>query len=204
MVHSTLAVAAFVAAAGVSAGPIDLARRFLVTEIDVVTVTEYVTAGFVIPTAVATADGGYTDNSANGNYYYGGPGGHHGHGGYSVSVDYSVGVSVDASVETPAATSVAEATPYTTAVAVVSTYVPEVAATTEAAAAPVTTSAANVEVASTTAAVAAATATDYDSVVLYQHNIHRANHSATDLVWNSTLASIALEIAQTCIYEHNV
>ncbi|KIY53243.1 PR-1-like protein, partial [Fistulina hepatica ATCC 64428] len=58
-------------------------------------------------------------------------------------------------------------------------------------------------VATATLSAASATSTDYETVVLYQHNIHRANHSASDFVWNSTLASIAQEIGETCIYEHN-
>ncbi|KAF2755014.1 PR-1-like protein [Pseudovirgaria hyperparasitica] len=42
----------------------------------------------------------------------------------------------------------------------------------------------------------------YQDKVLYQHNVHRANHSATDLVWNQTLADAANAYAQKCIWGH--
>ena len=35
------------------------------------------------------------------------------------------------------------------------------------------------------------------------HNYHRANHTAPDVTWNSTLASIAKDIAASCTYAHN-
>lgn len=43
----------------------------------------------------------------------------------------------------------------------------------------------------------------YEGLVLLNHNIHRANHSVPDLVYNSTLASYAEQIAKTCIYNHS-
>ncbi len=43
----------------------------------------------------------------------------------------------------------------------------------------------------------------YQGLVLLNHNIHRANHSVPDLVYNSTLASYAEEIAKTCVYNHS-
>jgi len=43
----------------------------------------------------------------------------------------------------------------------------------------------------------------YQDTVLYHHNVHRANHSANDLVWNAGLAATALKIAQKCVYGHN-
>lgn len=43
----------------------------------------------------------------------------------------------------------------------------------------------------------------YQGLVLLNHNIHRANHSVPDLVYNSTLASYAEQIAKTCVYNHS-
>lgn len=43
----------------------------------------------------------------------------------------------------------------------------------------------------------------YQGLVLLNHNIHRANHSVSELVWNSTLATYAEEIAKTCFYNHS-
>ena len=43
----------------------------------------------------------------------------------------------------------------------------------------------------------------YHGLVLLNHNVHRANHSVPDLVYNSTLASYAEQIAKTCVYDHS-
>ena len=43
----------------------------------------------------------------------------------------------------------------------------------------------------------------YHGLVLLNHNVHRANHSVPDLVYNSTLASYAEQIAKTCVYSHS-
>lgn len=43
----------------------------------------------------------------------------------------------------------------------------------------------------------------YQGLVLLNHNVHRANHSVADLVYNSTLASYAEQIAKTCFYNHS-
>lgn len=45
--------------------------------------------------------------------------------------------------------------------------------------------------------------TTYQGLVLLNHNLHRANHSAPDLVYNNTLASYAEQIAKTCVYSHS-
>jgi len=50
---------------------------------------------------------------------------------------------------------------------------------------------------------AAAKATTYQQRVLVSHNVHRANHSASNLVWDNALASTAAKIASTCVYAHN-
>ena len=43
----------------------------------------------------------------------------------------------------------------------------------------------------------------YQGLVLLNHNVHRANHSVPDLVYNSTLTSYAEQIAKTCVYNHS-
>ena len=43
----------------------------------------------------------------------------------------------------------------------------------------------------------------YQGLVLLNHNVHRANHSVPGLVYNSTLASYAEQIAKTCVYDHS-
>ena len=43
----------------------------------------------------------------------------------------------------------------------------------------------------------------YKNSVLYQHNLHRANHSAPALVWDTNLEQIARDTAKTCVYKHN-
>jgi hypothetical protein len=52
-------------------------------------------------------------------------------------------------------------------------------------------------------APAAPASNDYSDVVVYNHNVHRANHSAPDAVWSQSLADTALKIAQSCVYAHN-
>ena len=44
----------------------------------------------------------------------------------------------------------------------------------------------------------------YAGVVVDQHNIHRSNHSASNIQWSASLAGIAADIARTCVYAHNV
>ncbi|KAI9372701.1 CAP domain-containing protein [Aspergillus egyptiacus] len=46
-------------------------------------------------------------------------------------------------------------------------------------------------------------ANDYQSRVLYSHNIHRANHSSPDVAWSSDLAASAQVLASRCVYEHD-
>jgi uncharacterized protein YkwD len=47
-------------------------------------------------------------------------------------------------------------------------------------------------------------ATDYPSTGLYYHNIHRRNHSAPLVIWNSAQAVVAAEIASSCRFAHNM
>lgn len=44
---------------------------------------------------------------------------------------------------------------------------------------------------------------DYENMVLFHHNIHRANHSADALTWNQTLADSASALASGCLFKHN-
>ncbi|EME85351.1 uncharacterized protein MYCFIDRAFT_210209 [Pseudocercospora fijiensis CIRAD86] len=45
--------------------------------------------------------------------------------------------------------------------------------------------------------------TDYNGLVVYHHNLHRANHSCPDVQWSDDLYNTALLIAQSCVYAHN-
>lgn len=43
---------------------------------------------------------------------------------------------------------------------------------------------------------------NYARRVVQHHNAHRANHSASGLVWDNALAATAQKIAETCVYQH--
>ena len=43
----------------------------------------------------------------------------------------------------------------------------------------------------------------YSDIAVYHHNLHRSNHSAPDVAWDSALESTAAKIAATCVYAHN-
>ncbi|KIW87842.1 uncharacterized protein Z519_11426 [Cladophialophora bantiana CBS 173.52] len=43
----------------------------------------------------------------------------------------------------------------------------------------------------------------YNDAILQAHNVHRRNHSAADLTWSDNLATIAAQIAASCVYAHN-
>jgi outer membrane biosynthesis protein TonB len=49
----------------------------------------------------------------------------------------------------------------------------------------------------------APTTNTYQGNVLYSHNVHRANHSSTDLTWSSDLEASAQALAASCVYQHN-
>lgn len=51
---------------------------------------------------------------------------------------------------------------------------------------------------------APASGNDYSSIVVNEHNIHRANHSAPDLAWDTTLAGYAQTIAEGCVFAHDM
>ncbi|KAL4934650.1 CAP domain-containing protein [Aspergillus undulatus] len=48
-----------------------------------------------------------------------------------------------------------------------------------------------------------APANDYQSKVLFSHNVHRANHSSPDVAWSSDLQASAQVLASRCVYEHD-
>jgi uncharacterized protein YkwD len=58
--------------------------------------------------------------------------------------------------------------------------------------------------ATTTASSAPSTLDSYSQPILDQHNNHRLNASAPALTWSDNMASIAAEIAASCVYAHNV
>ena len=58
--------------------------------------------------------------------------------------------------------------------------------------------------AATTSAAASAVPSTYAQIAVYHHNIHRANHSAPDVIWDAGVASTAASIAANCVYAHNV
>lgn len=59
---------------------------------------------------------------------------------------------------------------------------------------------------STTTAAPAPTAplaSGYQSLILYNHNIHRSNHSVDSLTWSADLEASAQALAQKCVYQHD-
>lgn len=58
---------------------------------------------------------------------------------------------------------------------------------------------------STSSAQAAPTgANEYQQAALYNHNIHRSNHSAPSVDWDNALEQSAQVLASRCVYEHDV
>lgn len=56
--------------------------------------------------------------------------------------------------------------------------------------------------ASTAASTAGAT-NSYQSAVLYNHNIHRSNHSVSSVEWSADLEASAQVLASRCVYQHD-
>lgn len=74
------------------------------------------------------------------------------------------------------------------------------------AAAPQTSTSAVAAPSSTSSAAAPSSTSSSDSYIeltLAHHNVHRANHSAPALTWDTKLAQIANDEASVCIYAHN-
>ena len=44
----------------------------------------------------------------------------------------------------------------------------------------------------------------YKQKAILQHNLHRANHSAGNVTWDSNLANWAKKLAETCVFAHDV
>lgn len=58
--------------------------------------------------------------------------------------------------------------------------------------------------ATTTSAASTATPTNaYQQAILYNHNVHRSNHSATSVTWSGSLESSARTLAAKCVYQHD-
>jgi len=45
---------------------------------------------------------------------------------------------------------------------------------------------------------------DYNSQVIYHHNIHRSNHSAPAASWSDKYAGYAAQTAKSCVFKHNL
>jgi hypothetical protein len=61
-------------------------------------------------------------------------------------------------------------------------------------------------VSTSSAATAASTAgatNSYQSAVLYNHNIHRSNHSVSSVEWSADLEASAQTLAARCVYQHD-
>lgn len=58
---------------------------------------------------------------------------------------------------------------------------------------------------STTAAATAApsAANSYQESILHYHNLHRSDHSSSDLTWSEDLAGAAQTLASRCVYGHD-
>lgn len=58
--------------------------------------------------------------------------------------------------------------------------------------------------ATTTSQAPAASPTNaYQSTALYNHNVHRSNHSCSSLDWDAKLEQSALTLANKCVYQHD-
>lgn len=45
---------------------------------------------------------------------------------------------------------------------------------------------------------------NYSARAVLHHNLHRSNHSATNVTWDDDLASSAKKVADLCIFEHKM
>ncbi|KAJ9493483.1 hypothetical protein LTR99_006141 [Exophiala xenobiotica] len=128
-------------------------------------------------------------------------------GGWSSGSDSSVPQATYTQVqsETPAATSTLEASSsFATTVETFTTVTAEASSTAEVSSAAAATS--TTEATSTTSAaqsVSTSVSSDYQQGILDSHNIHRANASVSNLAWSDDMASIAAQIAASCVYAHD-
>lgn len=56
---------------------------------------------------------------------------------------------------------------------------------------------------STSSTASASPTSAYQQQVLYNHNIHRSNHSVSSVEWSADLEKSAQTLAARCVYEHN-
>lgn len=56
---------------------------------------------------------------------------------------------------------------------------------------------------STSAAATATPTNAYQETLLYNHNVHRSNHSASSVTWSGSLESSARTLAERCVYQHD-
>ena len=202
--HSSILLPAFFAVAALSS---PLLKRDLVTEVVVVTVTNYVYAD--APTAAPAAPAAPVEKPPAEFYqsYY-----HHSHAASSVAPVAPTPSSSSVVVEVPSSTPAAPAPPPPA-----STSAPAPAP------APVSTSTSTPLPAPVTSAPAASSfaaapsndlprtfvsgldpeSSTYSGLVVLHHNVHRSNHSASDLTWNTTLAGYARTKAQGCVWDES-
>ncbi|KAI9748091.1 MAG: hypothetical protein M4579_007317 [Chaenotheca gracillima] len=170
-------------AASVLAGPID--KRVYVTDVDVVTQVITVTAGQPVPTpTTSTSVQAPVAPSKKVEVQYKAPAPHKKHHHKKPAPKP---VTTTAAPPPPPPATTPTPTPSTTA-----------------AAAPKSSAAPASSGSSSGSTGSAPSPQDYSASALYNHNIHRANHSASDLTWDDQLASIAKTIAGSCNYAHNV
>lgn len=154
-------------------------KRDVVTDVDVVYVTDIVTvtAGSE-PTSVSSVD---SNQQWGGSSWWG-------------HWSWSEETSSAPSAAQPTTTSVAPSTPSTTStwIAPTTSAAPSSTAAASSSSAPSSTDSGSTGVPST-----------YAQKVLLSHNVHRANHSASNLAWSDSLASSAQTIAESCVYAHN-
>ena len=206
--RSTVVAAAF--AAGALAVPYE--KRAVVTDVDVVYATAYVTVTAGQEPATSAAPVASSSTAA----HYGH---HHSHWWntiWSSAIAASSSTSEAAPTKAsstyvpppPSSTYVAPTTseaPSSTYVAPSSTYVAPSSYSAPAYSAPASSAPASSAPAPSAPASSASGAepTSYSGIAVLHHNIHRANHSAPDLAWDDGLASTAGEIAASCVYAHD-
>jgi len=183
-------------------------KRGVVTDVDVVYVTDIVTVtGGAATSSVAVAPETTTATSTRSHY------GHHWPFSWSsawastwtVESSSAEATSTDVAPSSSAAPS-SYAAPSSSAAPVssaesTSTYV---APTSSSAPSSTWAESSSSVASSTTSAAASASPTDYQGFVVYHHNLHRQNHSAPLIEWDDDLASTAATIASSCVYAHNV
>lgn len=114
---------------------------------------------------------------------------------FVTEVDYYTVVVPAEPVQTPVTTS----TPPPVVVVTVTTTSSSSEAPKVEVAAPTTTSSST-----SAAAAAAASPTDFEDIAIYHHNVHRANGSASDLTYDTTIAGYAATLAERCEFAHDV